>query len=513
MAEMKTFEAIMTILDEATRPLQGIMMKLDATRVVADRTQASLDFSARLHNEGMLNNEAGMLGQIAAGAERAEGPLARTSEHTERLGAASGVLGGALVEMLPMLGGFGALASGAGLMELVHSTAEANESLQVMSKTVGISTADLQRWDYIAKMSGIGPDAMNTGLERLNKNLGMAALGKDKNLITLMHQLGIKTKDANGHLLDSAQLMPKLADAFKNIESPALRAAYANILFGRSGADLLPLLDQGSGAIDDMTKSFHKYNYQFSNTDNKNLSAFGDAWKNLISAMSGLKDDLGANLAPVFTPIVQGIADWTAVNKDWIAHDITKGIKKNLDTFKEQWSEVSPFFTKNIAMLKEQSHEIATIFDTVSPYWDSAFTKAEAEFVKFENFISPAVPDTAASNPGYAGNHPIMPKHSNLLLPSPDARAPSYASANLPGDSQLSSTIAESLYPLRNADSQNSDLLTRSFADAGSQQTSKIELTLHMPNAPPGTTTSIRSSGARVKTRLNLGRSSMAQQY
>ena len=385
MDEKSAFEAVLTILDETSKPLGAIMAKLGLLDAQAKTTEASLSLSAKFNGSGMLANGASMLSGTTKAAEEVVDPLEKAGGRMERLGAAAGSLGGSLVKILPMLGGFAALGSGAGLMELVHSTAELSEGFDVASKKIGISSQEIQKWDYIAKMSGMAPDAMNSGLEKLNKNMGMAGTGHDKNLIALLAHLNINLRDSKGRIRDAAQMMPFLNTAFVNTQDAATRAAMAQILFGESGGDMLAVLDKAPASLEDLGATYKKYVYEFTPKDQQNLSKFNDSWKNLDAAVSGLKNNIGADLAPVFTPIVQGMADWTAKNKEWIAFDIMDGVVKfenGCGVIKDKFDD----FKNGVGII---ASETGHAFDEVSSLWAQALGAMQQESAKFENILNP----------------------------------------------------------------------------------------------------------------------------
>lgn len=62
--------------------------------------------------------------------------------------------------------------------------------------------------------------------------------------------LGIQSRDANGNLRDSAQITIDVAKALQNYRDNASKAALVTDLFGKSGAELLPFLNDAAGSVD-----------------------------------------------------------------------------------------------------------------------------------------------------------------------------------------------------------------------------------------------------------------------
>ena len=61
--------------------------------------------------------------------------------------------------------------------------------------------------------------------------------------------LGISVQDANKNLKSSDQVLLEVANAFSKFEDGTTKTALAIAIFGRAGADLIPLLNQGADGI------------------------------------------------------------------------------------------------------------------------------------------------------------------------------------------------------------------------------------------------------------------------
>ena len=144
--------------------------------------------------------------------------------------------------------GAGAATAGAALVGIAVHASEAADHLYHLSESTGVSARDLSGLSVVAKIGGVDIDTLAMGLERLDRNALMAA--ESPNLLTNgFRKLGIQVTDSNGHLKSTTELFSEVASRFSGMEDGATKTAIAMQLFGRSGAALIPVLDQGSEAI------------------------------------------------------------------------------------------------------------------------------------------------------------------------------------------------------------------------------------------------------------------------
>ena len=295
---------------------------IDRVREETERLHASL---AHLRHEEL--HETALLGRLAESfalvSEHSEG----LRDHAFELRNALGENGETIGELIPMLGALGAAASVGGLLEMTHEAAEVHTQLMAMSATLGLTVSQLQGLQYAARATDVPIDAMQHGILLLDRNMTAAASGKSKDVGEIFHRMGISLRGADGHLRSTNDVLPLLAESLSRTHDVTLRNAVAMALFGRSGAELIPLLLKGKAGIEDLEATSRRLNASFSDEDNENIERYKNAWTDLDTAFGGLKDTITADVAPVLTPFLQGITDWVANHRD----DIGKTIASDLD--------------------------------------------------------------------------------------------------------------------------------------------------------------------------------------
>jgi hypothetical protein len=139
----------------------------------------------------------------------------------------------------------GAGAALAGLRSLVSSIDDLDEAAQGL----GITAVQLSNLRQAAGEAGIGAEAFGTALTRLNVRIGEAATGNE-DAIRLFRALGVAVKDAGGEIRPADAVLRDLAARFQALDDGPAKAALAVDLFGRAGAKLVPLLNQGADGLE-----------------------------------------------------------------------------------------------------------------------------------------------------------------------------------------------------------------------------------------------------------------------
>lgn len=164
-----------------------------------------------------------------------------SQESSDSLASSITGLGGQLMD----LAGIGLSISGT--FELVKSSLEFAESLEVTSRAAGMSTDELQRLDYAGQQFGVSADMMARAAEVLSAKLATDNKSTAKAIETLGLDLdNLKMEDSNQRFLD-------LASAVSQIPDPLEKAGVQAELFGaRLGRTLLPAMQDLKSAEESM---------------------------------------------------------------------------------------------------------------------------------------------------------------------------------------------------------------------------------------------------------------------
>ena len=337
--EQQVFENTIRAVDEASGPIGKILGQMGGLGRAAETLGA--------HAKGMGHALQTAFGEAEHAAKHA-GPHIEHAAHPHvwmalaghaqlfrgHLGAISaslGEVGRSFTEFLPALAG---LSVGGGLVGLFETVEKVSDSFSELNKSAikaGVSVAAFQELSFAAKMTDVSVDSLQTSLFRLNRVIADSEAGKNKNALSLFHHLGIELRDATGHMVSADKILPELAEAFQKTTDPAMRARMAMALFGKAGAEMLPLLTLGKEELAEFSRRADELVYPFSDADKKNLEGYHQALGALGTAVGGFANELGAKLAPVLRPVVDLATEWVAKNRDWIATGIVDKVAELAD--------------------------------------------------------------------------------------------------------------------------------------------------------------------------------------
>lgn len=137
-----------------------------------------------------------------------------------------------------------------GILQFARQSLDATGGLGELSQQLGVTTDQLQVYQYAATQAGVSNEELGVALGQLTRRLGQASLGVKKPA-EAFRALGIDIKNADGSIKTAGQALPDLAEGLSKLESPAQRAALATEFLGKSGQKLLPILESGRKGLNE----------------------------------------------------------------------------------------------------------------------------------------------------------------------------------------------------------------------------------------------------------------------
>lgn len=166
------------------------------------------------------------------------------------------------------------LVSVGALVALAKSAIDLGGALTDMSAKFGVSASDLSALSYPAKMVGVDIEAVGNAFKFMQKNIAAAANPTSDQAIALK-LLGVSLDELKNKTPMDQFL--RLADAFSRLERDENRTAIALDLFGRAGADVLPVIEKGGSELKRMMKAAQDLGIALTEEEIKNLDDYGDA--------------------------------------------------------------------------------------------------------------------------------------------------------------------------------------------------------------------------------------------
>lgn len=209
------------------------------------------------------------------------------------------------------LAGAFAAATTAAFAMTVQAGKIAEETDHLAQKT-GIAAVSLEGMSVAMARTGLGSQSIATAVKGLSKEMVGAANGA-ANSMKLFADMGI-SMDTVGR--GTGATLRAIADAFQKMPDGAQKAALAVELFGKSGLDLIPILNKGAAGLDEAMKKSAEFGLILSDTARTDLTTFDDAMDDLGSAIKGFGMQVGIAFAPSLTILVKAFTDVIVFTKN-----------------------------------------------------------------------------------------------------------------------------------------------------------------------------------------------------
>lgn len=182
----------------------------------------------------------------------------------------------------------------------IDQSIQSLDRLDEASQKTGSTISDLSRIMQVAKSFGDPFEPIEQGITKLAKNL--AEVNDPSNdAIRALKAIGVSAKDSNGQLRTSGDVYIDVAKSLQQYRDGAEKTAVATALFGKNGAELLPMLnnlateiDNVKGVSEEHTRAAAEYNDRLAKTK---------------SAANGLFKTMAIELLPTMNNILKAAND------------------------------------------------------------------------------------------------------------------------------------------------------------------------------------------------------------
>jgi hypothetical protein len=205
-------------------------------------------------------------------------------------------------------------AAAAGLANLAKSGADAADAAGKAAQSAGLQIDAYGRLAFAAEQNDVAAEAFGAAMSKLNKAIGEAATG-GKEAAAKFSALGVSIRDTHGRLRPTEDIVRDLAGAFAKLPDGAKKSALAINLFGKSGASLLPFLNEGKQGLIDLGTQAEQLGIVFTDAESNIGDAMGDALAEVSRASQGIGNKIGLLFAPAITAAAERLRDVLIANR------------------------------------------------------------------------------------------------------------------------------------------------------------------------------------------------------
>ena len=215
---------------------------------------------------------------------------------------AQGVVSSAVNKMQSAVDGLkkGIAGLAAGLIVGAFSAAIKNQLdiADAMGKTAertGLAVKDVAGLKLAFDMSGVSSDKLETSLGKMAKNMaeGSKAFGA----------MGVQIKNADGTLRSTRDVLGDVADKFAGYRDGAEKTALAQELFGKSGTEMISVLNAGRAGLDEMDAQAKRLGLTLDEEATAKATQFNDTLTLLQAGGEGFTRQIAGRLAPTLASL------------------------------------------------------------------------------------------------------------------------------------------------------------------------------------------------------------------
>ena len=203
---------------------------------------------------------------------------------------------------------FGLIIGAGAFVRLVQNTINAADAFGKLEIQTGIAANTLQAYVNAGKLAGVSQETIEKGLKRLAQSMREADQGvatyKDA-----FDDLGISVRDTDGNLKTNSQVLGEISDKFLQMEDGVTKTAIAMEIFGRSGAQMVNLLNNGK-------RSLEEFNFEVSERFAQNAEYFNDQMTGLGIKFQGFTSQMADHLLPTLNNLAEMFSNITSDGAD-----------------------------------------------------------------------------------------------------------------------------------------------------------------------------------------------------
>lgn len=187
------------------------------------------------------------------------------------------------------------------LLDIGYSTVKASDELNTLAKQTGLSTAEIQKFQYASELVDVSVSDITGALRRLTSNMDSQE--------DTWNRLGISTRDVSGEMRDANEVFYETLDALSRIENETERDQVAMTLFGKNANQLAGIIDDGGKALREMGDEAENLGLILSQDTLDSMNSVNDTVDRLRAQFRATFAENGAKLVEELTPLINRVAN------------------------------------------------------------------------------------------------------------------------------------------------------------------------------------------------------------
>lgn len=278
---------------------------------------------------------------------------------------------------------FGSIASGVSsavrsLQGMSAATAESIDQISKLAARTGSTYGEFAGLALAGDLAGVSVDKIANAMTKADRAFVLAAEGS-KTAVSAFARIGLSVADLQG--MSGPERFQAIAEAISALPTEAERAAASIALFGKAGADLLPMFSGGADGIRQAMEMADRLGLALTNVQGQNVEAMNDSFTLVQKAIEGVVTQVVANLAPAVTALNEAFTNFVA---GFGGKSIGEAIADSLISGAEFLAGVADWFIANIPEVWRYAKDVGGYWETVVDLFSRAISAAAGVFKVFE---------------------------------------------------------------------------------------------------------------------------------
>ena len=263
---------------------------------------------------------------------------------------------------------FGSIASGVSsaarsFLSMAGAESEVIDNTSKLARRLGMTYGELSGLALAGNLAGVSMDTIGKAATKADIAFVKASQGSS---VAQAAFAGIGLSVDQLQNKSPAERFQLITDAIAGLPTAAERARASVALFGKSGAELLPMFEGGAGGIRAATEEAERFGLALTNEQGQSVENMNDAFTRAYSAISGVVQQVVAYLAPALQAVTDTFSNLIGgIGGANIGQFIGDGILRGAEYF----AGIADYFVSNASGLWEYASQVGAQWNGV---WEFA---------------------------------------------------------------------------------------------------------------------------------------------
>lgn len=268
------------------------------------------------------------------------------------------------------------------LLSMGNDAQEAVDKMARLSARTGQTYQEIATLELAGRLAGVGIDQLATATARADR-LFVAAGNGSKQAAAAFKTIGLSFEELDGLAPD--ERFNRIAASIAALPTPAQQTAAAIAIFGRSGAELVPMFQEVGGRMGEIREQAERFGLALSDSQVAGIAEMNDSLDLAYAAIQGIVNQVTAGLAPALTEVANLWSGFVAATG---GASIGAGIVEILLDGAEVVARVFDYAASVIRPVWEYAAQVVNGLGGVANVWNGVAIVMQSVVLAFQGVLS-----------------------------------------------------------------------------------------------------------------------------